>query len=221
MRLLLVALLLCPALVLGQPTNADVAFWAWFGQHRAQIAATATDTTAQKEQTYNEIVQALRQVHPGLAFEVGRMPDGRTQFIVSADGIREYFPFVQQLVAALPPGGWDGWNITAFRPRIGTEYSITINGLTVAPKDVWFRAATNDDGKVQLQLYVRGWNPTRNTTTLRTAVDVLVDAALGEYDAHTRLGTRDFFPLMLNPQRYGLSPFSDLPATVDRLAKQK
>src|SRR5687768_6873629 len=77
------------------PAAGVAAFWKWFGAHAAELHAGGLQ--AAMERTTAE----LQKVHPGVITEIG--DEGETStLVISADGIKDVFPAVEQIVAARP-----------------------------------------------------------------------------------------------------------------------
>ncbi len=174
-------------------------FWAWFGRNTERLFHFESD----QEAIFDELGAALEKVHVGLTFEVGPVQDGKREFIVSADGIRELFPAVRALVAAAPD--LPQWVIIPFRPPKDLSFSIDMGGTTLLPTDIWF-SAEPDGERVGLHLFIRGLNEA-NSDLLGGASFILLDNALGEYVVETRVGFIERLPLPDEPQAFGLQPF--------------
>jgi hypothetical protein len=179
-------------------SNAPARFWEWFQRNSDRLYHFETD----QESVFAELSGELARVHRGLAFEFGPEEGGRREFVVSADGIRAVFPAVQELVRAAPP--LPGWKITAFRPPRGLDMSITIGAYSLSADDVWF-APRPAGRRIGLRLHVRGLNK-RNEGLLGQAAFILLDSAIGEYAAGTRVGPVELRPLPDDPAAQGLHP---------------
>jgi hypothetical protein len=186
-------------------------FWEWFQANADRLAHFEAD----QEAIFEELSDELHKVHRKLTFEFGpETGAGGREFIVSADGNRALFPFVQGLVAAAPE--LPGWKILAFRQRKETDgLSLRMGDLELDPKTVWFKAK-REQGKVALTLYLDGLTP-KNKDSLSRAALILLDTALGEYDVEMKVGPLEFKPLPADPAARGLHPFKELPQQVDTL----
>jgi hypothetical protein len=182
----------------SKPTK-EQQFWSWFVRNTDRLFQFETD----QEAIFDDLGAALERVHPGLTFEFGPVREGRREFIVSADGMRELFPAVRTLVAAAP--ALPGWVIIPFRPPNDITLVIEMGGTALGPSDVWFSAEPDGD-RVGLYLFIRGLNET-NEELLGRASFILLDNALGEYVVETRVGFIDRQPLPDEPRTLGLHPF--------------
>ena len=70
----------------------DVAFWSWFATNEDRLFYFEKD----QEKIFDELNGKLRAIHPSVTFEFGPVKQGKREFVISADGIREAFPFVER-----------------------------------------------------------------------------------------------------------------------------
>jgi len=173
-------------------------FWRWFAENSARLLHFESD----RDRVFNELGRALARVEAGLTFEFGPLKDGRREFIVSADGIRDRFPAVQRLVAVAP--AMPEWTVIPFRPPKSLDVTIEFGGHRLGPEDVWFTAEPHE-GRTALTLFLEGLTEA-NTQALAGAAFILLDAALGEYAVETQVGGIDWQPLPADPQAAGLKP---------------
>jgi hypothetical protein len=182
-------------------------FWQWFEQNSSRLFSFETDRDA----VFRDLTAALHRVHEGLTFEFGPVENGKREFIVSADGIRERFPAVQALVAAAPT--MSQWTVIPFRPPKGIGTVIQYEGQRVGPEDVWFRSEADGD-RIGLTLFVRGLTE-ETKRSLGGATFILLDSALGEYAVETRVGFIEWEPLPADPAAEGLQPFPSIREVFD------
>jgi hypothetical protein len=182
-------------------------FWQWFGENSSRLFAFEAD----QDRVFRDLTAALHKVHEGLTFEFGPVDDNKREFIVSADGIRERFPAVQDLVAAAP--AMPQWIVVPFRPPKDIGSVIEYDGHRVGPADVWFRAEADGD-RIGLTLYVRGLTD-ENKRSLGGATFILLDNALGEYAVETRVGFIEWNGLPEDPEAAGLTPFPSIRKVFD------
>jgi hypothetical protein len=182
-------------------------FWEWFEQNSARLFAFEAD----RDRVFGELKAALSKVERGLTFEFGPVRDGRREFIVSADGIRDRFPAVQRLVAAAP--ALAQWTVIPFRPPKSLDMVIEYDGQRVGANDVWFKSE-DDAGRIGLTLYLRGLTE-QNKQSLAGAAFLLLDSALGEYAVETRVGFIEWEALPDDPAAAGLQPLPAIRGVFD------
>jgi hypothetical protein len=174
-------------------------FWQWFHEHSERLLRFEVD----RERLFDELAAELHRVDNGLTFEFGPLRDGRREFVVSADGLKEHFPAVRRLVAAAP--SLPEWTFTPFRPPASLDVVVEYGGFSLGPDDVWF-IAQPDNGKIGLTLFVRGLTQ-ENRNTVGSAAYILLDNALGEYAVETQIGFIEWRQLPEDLAKEGLLPF--------------
>ncbi len=184
------------------PPSRESRFWDWFQKNSDQLFQLEADQPALLE----ELSAQLNRVYRGLTFELGPVEDGKREFIVSADGIRDRFPAVRRLVDAAP--AMPNWTVIAFRPPKDFDVVVEIGSQRLGSDDVWFSSQPDRD-RTGLALYIRGLTK-RNEPLLAQAAFILLDSALGEYDVETLIGTVKLYPLPPDPAVRGLRPFREI-----------
>ena len=183
-------------------------FWQWFQSRSDRLF----DLELDQPRVFDELSAALHKVEEGLTFEFGPVQDGKREFIVSADGIRDRFPAVRRLVEAAP--SMPRWVVIPFRPPRDIEMTIEILGHQLGPDDIWF-VAESDSGRVGLTLFVRGLGD-HNRQELCGAGFLLLDNALGEFVVETQVGFIDWQVLPGDPPAGGLKPFRKIREVFDK-----
>ena len=180
-------------------------FWQWLATNTARVQSA--DGT-----NFGVIAQEIGKVfaaeYPGLTWEITRAKSGPWLFCVSAEGNKALFPRVRQEVSAAP--ALPGWTIQAFRPRGSLNAAIEMNGRKLTYDDIWCSVEAKGGGAA-VTLWIRGLDE-QNDSALGGAALVLLDNAVGEYDAVIKISqlnrgalpsepkeTATFFPLALLP----------------------
>jgi hypothetical protein len=185
------------------------AFWQWFEENLHLIGQG--DEYA--EEMLDAIEERLEGYHEGLSFELGRPEGGIRDFIISAEGVRDNIAAVAALVKAAPR--LPGWRVIAFRPRVGTTWTIEFNGQVLAPGMIWYKLDPADEPP-SLVLYIEGLTES-NEENMTAASFILLDNAIGEFDVMTKLGFIERKPLSASPNSLNLKSFHDLSADLDAL----
>ena len=184
-------------------------FWRWFEANEARLFEFEKD----REKIFNELGTQLHRFNPGLTFEFGPKDDeGKREFVISADGIKDVFPAVIALAQAAPKMG--RWKVTKFRPRRLCGNTINFQGVTVTKDQVQFSMEAQDK-KVGIVLYISGHQPNKKETYSGIGF-LLLDDCLGEYDVETKVGSVDVLPstAQVNEKK---SPLSELTTSFDQL----
>jgi len=188
----------------------EAIFWHWFQANESRLF----DFEKDREKIFDELGNQLHRVRPELTFEFGPQHDGKREFVISADGIKEAFPEVIALADAAP--SLSRWKITKFRPRRGFQSPITLNGFRLAPDQVRFTIGPDGD-KTGLTLFIDGYDPAEREK-FASAIYLMLDQTLGEYDVETKVG---FIELEAASTRSASvkQPFASLAASFDRWLK--
>jgi hypothetical protein len=159
-------------------------FWKWFVKNEASL----WDFEKSQEQTFDRLATELHRVHPSITFEFGPKQNGKREFVISADGIRDAFPAVESLYAAAPQ--LQRWRIIKFRPR-REPFDIEYAGIKVHAKDVRV-AISRSAEKVDVAVYLPGYASDLRKKFVGVTF-LLLDQALGEYDVEMKVGAIDGF----------------------------
>ena len=155
-------------------------FWKWFQANQDALYEFESNQAA----TFDRLHAELRKVHPDLTFEFGpKSQDGSREFIISADGLRVAFPYVERLFSSAP--SLKRWKFIKFRPR-RTPMAITIAGQTISPEDVHF-ALFRDGDKIGIMLFFEDYKEAEEWRYLKFGF-LFLDGALGEYVVENRGG---------------------------------
>ena len=185
-------------------------FWEWF-----QLNEDAFYTLeSSKDPLLNELHEVLTSYYEGLTYQFSiKSPEGKKEFVISADGIAEAFPAVETLVDAAPE--FDRWQIIAFRPRVSEEFELSMGSRVFTFDDFYFLHAM-DVATIALQLHIRDFE---DTPEYQQAAFIILDNILGEYDMETKVGHIEF--LKLDEAKINdLYNIRDLPVVVDDLFRQ-
>jgi hypothetical protein len=206
MTILILSLMGCSK---GQESK-EAIFWHWFQTNESRLYAFEKD----REKIFDELRTQLHRIRPELTFEFGPQHDGKREFVISADGIKDAFPAVIALADAAP--SLSRWKVTKFRPRRGFQSPVMLNGFRLAPDQVRFTIGPDGD-KAGLTLFIDGYDPAEREQ-FASAVYLMLDQALGEYDVETKVG---FIELEAASTRSASvkQPFSSLAESFDRWLK--
>jgi len=84
---------------LFKKTDKEKEFWNWFVANSEDYY----DFKKDQERLFNILLNKLSEVNPDLSFQFSiDLKDGKREFIISANGIRESFPSVFKLIEKAP-----------------------------------------------------------------------------------------------------------------------
>ncbi|QDV21573.1 hypothetical protein Pan153_62630 [Gimesia panareensis] len=186
-------------------------FWFWFENNLHRFKQFED----QRETLMQDLGEQLQEVDEGLVFELS-LPRGKgtSELIISADGIPETFPAVLALIDQAPD--LPGWTFTPFRQREDlSQGSLQFGNREFSASDFYFWLH-QEDGDIGLFMFVPGLTK-KNWDEMIGGAFILLDMALGEYDATMNLSFIKFRPLPDNPKAKKLLPLTRLPRAFDTL----
>lgn len=196
-----------------KPT-AESRFWSWFSKNSDRLCHFEID----QEAIFDELSSALKEYKDGIVFEISAEKEKCREFILSADGIKDLFPYVSALAKAAPP--FKNWKIIPFRPRMAdySKFSLEYAGHKFDPNSIWCHSRTEEDS-FDVIFYHQGLVEEERNKFI-SGTYILLDMAIGEFDVVTGIRYIDHQALPENPESEGLQPFSDFRRAFDSF-KQK
>ena len=188
-------------------------FWNWFiaNEHTFYYG---TEEDSLREELFLELRTKIKGINSDLTFEFTPILEGELkQLTISADGLREVFPVVIDLINKAPKH--PHWEFIAFRQRVeSTNLVIEMGDVKMEMSDIYFRFAEVDD-TLGLELNIRNF---KNSEQEKLAVFILLDSLIGEYDVVTQIGWIEWTALEEEKTEI-LSPFVRLRDLVDKRKK--
>jgi hypothetical protein len=161
----------------AQATPED--FWKWFQSNEDALF----NFEKNREQTFDKLGAEMHKLNPSLTFEFGPIEDGKREFVISADGIKEAFPQVEALYAAAP--SLSRWKFVKFRPR-RKPMDVDYEGISVRATSVTVQLIRNGQF-ADLTVFIPNCSEADRKAYMAIAF-LLLDGALGEHDVETRVG---------------------------------
>jgi hypothetical protein len=182
-------------------------FWTWFDSYRRGI----DDSTPLAEQLLDQVLDHLAEIEPELAVELSVREDAVKELTISADGVRERFPVVEQIVSQAP--SMEGWQIFAFRQPIQADFSLECGDLELRPSELYFQPL-EEDGALDIIVYGQGFSDLDKDQLSYHGL-ILIDNLIGEYDCVTQVRHYDFQEVPAEQDRDDLLPLSELPSFIN------
>ncbi len=185
-------------------------FWNWFESNEVDFPSTN-----EFDEVYgNELSSRLEVIRPGLVYEISIPNQGQKELVISADGISELIPFVEELVQSAPD--LEGWKVTAYRPRMDdySRFALNYGDRDFDPKELWCYSRV-EDGYFDLIIYHPDYS-NEDRDLLVSGTYILLDLALGEYDVMTGIRYIDHQQRPDDPESAGLYRFEELRTVFDQ-----
>ncbi len=186
-------------------------FWTYFKNNELDIFHNIkTDT----DNVVFDITNRVKAIHPELEFEITLdLEDGKRNFILSADGIKELFPIVEDVVSHAPK--LDNWIVTAFRPRLYQRNQIIdLDGITLDYHDIYF-SYEEQNNKLIIDVFINGYVEGDNRYI--HLYFLLLDSLIGEYDAVMMIEETKVHPLQ---NKTNLEEFPKLLHIIDQIKER-
>jgi hypothetical protein len=190
------------------------AFWAWFTANADRYRDVEVP---EKDQLLDELESRLHRYHPRLYFEVGGMPAGPRELVITAEGDASLFPTVERLVAAAPQIA--GWEAVALKQPGGFDFVINYGRFRIEPDTCWFQALVSKSDPRRLGVRVACPNFSLEAEkTFLSAIYILLDSGLGERVASLEIAYVEVAAVPPDPEAEGYAPLPGLP---DYLASRR
>ncbi len=181
-------------------------FWEWFESKSAEFY----HLESMQDAMLDEMARQLKKSDSGLTFQFGPIDEvsKKRELVISADGISSVIPVVIRLVDSAP--SMEKWNVKAFRQRVDDSPVLQLGEAKLTENDVYFEDIDEGD-KTGLKLYIRGYD---GSNDYGSAVFIMLDWLLGEYDVMTRVGSIEF-KILNEEDKSDLKSVKELPKLID------
>ena len=106
------------------------------------------------------------------------------------------------------------WQVVAFRPRRSVGARIKARDIELSGDQIWYRWEPTAD-RMRLALFIESLSD-ENADMMCAASYVLLDMALGEYDAATKIASVEHYPLTAETIGPALRPLRELARDIDQ-----
>lgn len=198
-----------------------VQFWEWFEANNTKYLFLNDIDEEVKKEILEELLAELHKFSDKLFFELGHHPDKPEQeFVITANGDVNYFDKVEELVAVAPE--LRDWEILAFKPAMGFEFSIDYNGLNFDPAEAWFQPLELESRPLDLGIRVcyPNYDESKRDDFFNASF-LILDAALGEKITALDIKYLDVDKLPEDPEAEGMLPLKQLSEYIEWLKNER
>ena len=196
-------------------------FWTWFETNNSKYLFVNDIDEDLKKEILEELLAQLHQYSDKLFFEIGHHPDKTEQeLVITANGDVNYFDKVEELVAVAPL--LKDWEILAFKPAMGFEFSIDYNGLNFDPSEAWFQPLELESRPLDLgiRLCYPHYDDTKRDDFFNASF-LILDAGLGEKTTSLDIKYLDVDKLPEDPEAEGMLPLKQLSEYIEWLKNER
>lgn len=192
-------------------------FWNWFKLNEKSLR----DFQKNPDKTLTQVLDNIKKIQSGLAVEFEPPKNDIINVTISADGDRNNFTIVQEIVAKAPK--IEGYSFVAFRQRMPTE---KVKGMVLKAEDhelnpdnmKFFPIISGDT--LDIIIYANKVTE-ENYNQIAYGGLMLIDNILGEYDCVTKVRTYDFQNMPTEQKELKeLKPLLELAEFVDNFHKK-
>lgn len=162
-------------------TSPEQSFWQWFSKNQDRLFYFEKN----QEAIFDELAAEMHKVNKSLTFEFGPDKNGKREFVISADGIKDAFPFVELLYDSSPKS--DRWIFIKFRPR-RPPMDINYRDLKITAASVHVLLAKDQNQEKLAVIVLFPSYEEAKDKDYRGVAFLLLDQALGEFDTETKVG---------------------------------
>ncbi|MFZ4778936.1 MAG: hypothetical protein ACOYM3_26520 [Terrimicrobiaceae bacterium] len=196
---------------LSPKTLAD--FWRWFEANEDELFHLNQNSY----DLFDRLSEAMHRVDKNLTFEFSPvLNNGSREFIISAAGNKSSFCSITALYSTAPVN--NRWSFIRFRQRrdLNNDLKIQYSSHLVKVSEVHYAIFKDrKPGKVGLMLFLDGYS-VKDRDTWDQIGYLLIDSALGEYDAETHVGEILFLSRESEYFRKA-RPLAELPSHFDKM----
>lgn len=192
-------------------TDKAQSFWDWFRVHNKAYTFINNVDPEVKETLLNNLLEQLHEYCDKLYFEIGGNADESNELIITAEGNKEFFNEVDNLVNTAP--NIDNWTFTAFIPPRDIHFEMNYEGLVLKPEEMWFMPLQNekDAMAIGISIGLMNYELVHQHAYFNTAMHKILDVLLGEKSAAHDIHYLEFQQLPDVPGEEGMIQLSDLP----------
>ncbi len=196
-------------------------FWDWFTANSNKFLFVNDIEETEREKLFDDFILHLHAYCDKLFFQMGGHPDAKKmELIITAEGLSQYFPNVEELVDAAPT--LDNWEFIKFKqphgPGVITKYrdidfdpnkTIYIQLVNEqAPNEVGIHVCYADFDEEQKDIFVGG-------------TYLMLDTLLGEKSTTLDISYLDIIKTPANITEYDFGHLCDLKEYIDRVKSGK
>ena len=191
-------------------TKAEI-FWEWFKINNSRyFYLNQIVSSEEKANLLDDFLEQLHEYCDKLYFEIGGFPNEPQELIISAEGDKDYFHKVEELISKAPK--INDWQIIAFKPPMGADFITEYEDIKLNPQKIWFLPLDNKNNPTELglKLYLPNYIPKKEKTFFEGCYQVL-DTILGEKSFALDINHVELDKLPMNPEKKGLIELPELP----------
>ncbi|PZR40004.1 MAG: hypothetical protein DI538_05300 [Azospira oryzae] len=159
------------------------AFWKWFSANNHSYLFISEVDEQEKERLMDELLGHLHDYCEHLFFEIGAHPkEDDVELVITAEGVREYFEKVEELVDAAPP--LPRWRVVKYKQPNGPGFVLDYQGKKFDPETILFVPLHSEEHpeSIGIRVCYPDYNEEERNIFLNGTY-IVIDSLIGEQSA--------------------------------------
>ena len=189
-------------------------FWQWFtDNHKTYTFLTSIEQSV-KEELLDNLLAQLHKYCDKLYFEIGGFPDEEQELIITAEGNKEYFSKIEELIAKAP--NINGWSFIAFKQPTNDQFKSKWGDIELDSQDIWFIPLESEDPReIGIRVYVPNYDLIRDNDSSNPLLLKMIDTIVGEKSFSEDITYIEFESQIGDPEEDGQIPIIELSSYID------
>ncbi|HVU97999.1 MAG TPA: hypothetical protein VHE34_22400 [Puia sp.] len=180
-------------------------FWNWFTKNQTAYTFLASIDESVKEELLNNLLDQLHKYCDQLYFEIGGFPDEEQELVITAEGNKDYFTKVEELVSDAP--SINGWSFVAFKQPTRDQFNSKWGDIELNSQDIWFIPLESKiSTEIGIRVYVPNYDQIRENESSKPLLLKMIDTILGEKSFAEDLAYIEFESQVRDPEEDGQIP---------------
>jgi hypothetical protein len=190
--------------------DAITQFWNWFKDNNKRYVFPNSVDPVTKEKVLDDFLEQLHKYCDKIYFEIGGYPDEDQELIVTAEGNKEYFDKVEELIGGAPK--IEGWIFIALKQPMPGHFKSKWGDIELNTEEMWFAPLSSEDpNDLGIRVYLRNYDLIKDSEHLMSILFKMFDTILGEKSFAVDIDHVDTDLQPNEPEEEGLYPILDLP----------
>jgi len=196
-------------------------FWDWFTKNNAKFLFVNEVEETEREKHFDEFISHLHNYCPKLFFQMGGHPDQKEmELIITAEGISEYFPMVEELVNAAPE--LKDWKFIKFKQPHGSGLIAKYRGKDFDPNKTMYIGLYNEDAPNEVGIHICYSDYEDSEREIFVGgTYLMLDTLLGERSTTLDINYLDVIKTPGNITDFDFGHLCDLKEYIDRVKNNK
>lgn len=189
-------------------------FWNWFEINNHAFLFTNEVDDDVREQLLNDLLIELHKYNDKLFFQVGGMPGGDQELIITAEGDVEQFGSVEKLIELAPT--IKNWLFIPFIQPSDEDNITNYEGVEIKRSDLWFipLQSQSQPNHIGIRVCVPNYETLKTNKWMDNAIYKMLDVVLGEKSFALDIDYLDIAELPEEPKEKGLINLTELRAFI-------